>query len=138
MLSLHVSLALLLSTLLTAPQPAKGSLAQEVHKLTEAINRRDLNALKAEVSPSRIYVEIADKPGAYLTSSQTVVVMESFMQNRTSLNSSFEFVTDDGERGSASGQLAARYDGRPVTYRLNFGFLKNDQGKWQLTKISMK
>ncbi len=138
MFSWLLSVLLLFSPLLAAPQPAKGSLREEVKKLSEAINHRDLDALKSTVSPSRIFVEISDRPGAYLTSSQTVVVMESFMQSHGSLNSTFELVTDDGERGSAAGQLSARLSGRPVTYRLNFGFLKNDHGKWQLTKISMK
>ena len=115
-----------------------GTLRDEIHKLADALNHRDLAAIRTQISPSRIFVEIADRPGAYLTSSQTVVVMESFIRTRTSISSSFDFVNDDGFEGSASGTLAARKDGLPVSYKLNFGFTKDSKGKWLLTKISMK
>jgi hypothetical protein len=67
-----------------------------------------------------------------------MVVMETFFKTRTSVTSTFDFVSDDGVTGSAAGTLSARKDGRSVRYRLNFGFTKNDSGSWLLTRISMK
>jgi ketosteroid isomerase-like protein len=112
-------------------------LRQQVQKLADALNHRDLAAIRAQIHPTRIYVEVDDK-AAYLSHSQTLVVMETFFKNRSSVTSTFDFVSDDGVTGSASGTLSARKDGKPVRYRLNFGFTKNDAGAWLLTRISMR
>ncbi|GEM_PF-3587503 len=138
MLALFAFYFFLGSSAVLAPGAPAVSLRDEIKKLADAMNRRDLEALRSEITASRIYVELTDRPGAYLTSSQTAIVMQSFLESRTSISSTFDLITDDGERGSASGHLAARKDGQPVNYRLNFGFLKNDEGKWVLTKISIE
>ncbi len=115
-----------------------GLLKQRIAQLFAALNHRDLEAIKSQISPSRIYVEISDKTGAYLTNSQTLAVMESFLRSHTSLSAKFEFDSSEGDNGSASGLLTARRDGRTFTYRLNFGFTRNVRGSWLLTRISMR
>ena len=114
------------------------SLKDQVKKLTEALNKRDLDVIKAQIAPSRIYVEVSDKAGAYLSNSQTLVVMETFLRSRTAVNAAFDFVSDDGVIGSASGSLTARKDGRLIRYKLNFGFVKQNKGGWHLNRISMR
>ncbi|HET6511645.1 MAG TPA: hypothetical protein VFH43_05600 [Candidatus Kapabacteria bacterium] len=114
------------------------SLKDQVKRLTEALNKRDLDVIKAQIAPSRIYVEVSDKAGAYLSNSQTLVVMETFLRSRTAVNAAFEFVSDDGVIGSASGTLTARKDGRLIRYKLNFGFVKQTKGGWHLNRISMR
>jgi hypothetical protein len=108
-----------------------------VQRLADALNHRDLAAIRAQIHPSRIYVEV-DNKSAYLSHSQTLVVMETFFKSRSSVTSTFDFVSDDGVTGSASGSLAARKDGKAVRYRLNFGFSRNESGAWLLTRISMR
>lgn len=115
-----------------------GKLKEQVKKLSDALNKRDLDAIKAQIAPSRIYVEVGDKTGAYLSSSQTLVVMETFLRSRTAVNSIFEFVSDDGVIGTASGSLTARKEGRLIRYKLNFGFTKSSKGDWLLNRISMR
>ena len=110
----------------------------QIHTLFAALNHRDLNVIKSQISPSRIYVEISDKTGAYLTNGQTLAVLESFLRSHTSLSAKLEFDNTDGDNGSASGTLTARRNSRIFTYRLNFGFTKNDRGTWLLTRISMR
>lgn len=112
-------------------------LRQQVQKLADALNHRDLAAIRAQIHPSRIFVEV-DNKSAYLSHSQTLVVMETFFKVRSSVTSTFDFVSDDGVTGSASGSLAARKDGKAVRYRLNFGFTRSDAGAWLLTRISMR
>ena len=112
-------------------------LREQVRRLADALNHRDLAAIRAQIHPTRIYVEVDDK-SAFLSHSQTLVVMETFFKSRSSVTTTFDFVSDDGVTGSASGTLSARKDGRAVRYRLNFGFTKNDGGSWLLTRISMK
>lgn len=113
-------------------------LKEQVKKLTEALNKRDLEVIKSQIAPSRIYVEVSDRAGAYLSNSQTLVVMETFLRSRTAVNAAFEFISDDGVIGSASGTLTARKDGRIIRYKLNFGFVKQDKGAWHLNRISMR
>ena len=113
-------------------------LSNQIQKLKDALNKRDIESLRAQISPSRIYVEIAQKPGAYLSNSQTAMVMESFIRTRSAISSVFDFITDDGETGSASGTLSATESGRQVSYRLNFGFILSSAGTWLLNRISMK
>ncbi|HET6511028.1 MAG TPA: hypothetical protein VFH43_02465 [Candidatus Kapabacteria bacterium] len=117
---------------------SNSGLKEQVKKLTEALNKRDLDVIKSQIAPSRIYVEVSDKAGAYLSNSQTLVVMETFLRSRTAVNAAFEFISDDGVIGSASGSLTARKDGRLIRYRLNFGFVKQDKGSWHLNRISMR
>jgi hypothetical protein len=117
---------------------SNSGLKEQVKKLTEALNKRDLDVIKAQIAPSRIYVEVSDKAGAYLSNSQTLVVMETFLRSRTAVNAAFEFISDDGVIGSASGTLTARKDGRLIRYKLNFGFVKQDKGSWHLNRISMR
>jgi hypothetical protein len=119
-------------------QVPDGPLKQQINLLFAALNHRDLETIKTQISPTRIYVEISDKTGAYLTNSQTLAVMESFLRSHTSLSAKFEFDSTDGDNGSASGLLTARRDGRTFTYRLNFGFTRNLRGSWLLTRISMR
>ena len=119
-------------------QATDGLLKQRITQLFAALNHRDLESIKTQISPTRIYVEISDKTGAYLTNSQTLAVMESFLHSHTSLSAKFEFDSSDGDNGSASGLLTARRDGRTFTYRLNFGFTRNIRGSWLLTRISMR
>jgi hypothetical protein len=119
-------------------EQSNSGLKEQVKKLTEALNKRDLEVIKAQIAPSRIYVEVSDKAGAYLSNSQTLVVMETFLRSRTAVNAAFEFVSDDGVIGSASGTLTARKDGRIIRYKLNFGFVKQDKGAWHLNRISMR
>ncbi len=113
-------------------------LREQITKLFAALNKRDLEAIKAQISPNRIFVEISDKAGAYLSNSQTLAVMESFLRSHTAVSAKFEFDSKEGTNGSASGALTARKDGRTFTYRLNFGFVLNDKGNWLLTRISMR
>ncbi len=113
-------------------------LREQLQKLTDAFSRRDLETIRSQISPDRIFVEIADRAGAYLTNSQTAAVIESFLRTRTAVNCSFEFVSDDGKTGSAAGVLNARSNGRSLSYKLNFGFAKNEKGVWLLTRISMR
>jgi hypothetical protein len=115
-----------------------GRLKEQVKRLAEALNKRDLEVIKSQIAPSRIYVEVSDKAGAYLSSSQTLVFMETFLRSRNAVNAVFEFVSDDGVIGSASGSLTARKDGRLIRYKLNFGFTKSAKGDWQLNRISMR
>lgn len=103
-----------------------------------ALNHRDLETIKTQISPTRIYVEIANKAGAYLSNSQTLAVMESFLRSHSSLSAKFEFDNAEGTSGSASGTLTAQRDGHTLTYKLNFGFTRNDAGIWLLTRISMR
>jgi hypothetical protein len=117
---------------------SNSTLKDQVKQLTEALNKRDLDVIKSQIAPSRIYVEVSDRAGAYLSNSQTLVVMETFLRSRTAVNAAFEFVSDDGVIGSASGSLTARKDGRIIRYRLNFGFVKQTRGNWQLNRISMR
>ena len=121
-----------------AAQATEGPLKQRILDLFAALNHRDLDAIKSQISPTRIYVEIMDKAGAYLTNSQTLAVLESFMRSHTSMNAKFEFDSADGDSGSASGMLTARRDGHTLSYRLNFGFTRNPRGAWLLTRISMR
>jgi hypothetical protein len=113
-------------------------LRDQVKRLAEALNKRDLNVIRSLIAPSRIYVEVAGKEGAYLSKSQTLVVMESFLRTRSSLNAIFDFVSDDGAAGSASGFLSARKDGKLVRYRLSFGFVKTARAEWYLNRITMR
>ncbi|MEO6940348.1 MAG: hypothetical protein ABI444_09460 [Candidatus Kapaibacterium sp.] len=113
-------------------------LREQITKLFTALNKRDLEAIKSQISPNRIFVEISDKAGAYLSNSQTLAVMEAFLRSHTSVSAKFEFDSKEGPNGSASGALTARKDGRTFTYRLNFGFVLNDKGNWLLTRISMR
>ena len=122
----------------TRTKPSDEKLRAQIHRLTDAIVRRDLDVLRSQISPDRIYVEISERTGAYLTNTQTVAVIESFLRTRTAVNCSFEFVSDDGHTGSAAGTLSARKEGRSVSYKLNFGFTKNEKGIWLLTRISMR
>jgi hypothetical protein len=117
--------------------PSDNKLREQVERLTDALNHRDLAAIRAQIHPTRIYVEV-DNKAAYLSHSQTLVVMETFFKTRTSVTSTFDFVSDDGITGSASGTLSARKDGRSVRYHLNFGFTRTDAGAWLLTRISMR
>lgn len=117
---------------------SNSGLKEQVKKLTEALNKRDLEVIKSQIAPSRIYVEVSDRAGAYLSNSQTLVVMETFLRSRTAINAAFEFISDDGVIGSASGSLTARKDGRIIRYKLNFGFVKQDKGAWHLNRISMR
>lgn len=117
---------------------SNGKLKDQVKRLATALNKRDVEAIRSQIAPSRIYVEVANKAGAYLSNSQTLVVMESFLRTRTTVNTAFEFVSDDGHIGSAAGSLTARKDGKLVRYRLNFGFIKTAKGDWQLSRISMR
>jgi hypothetical protein len=126
------------STWVITNSDSDSPLQTQIHNLFEALNHRDLNAIKSQISPTRIYVEISDKTGAYLTNSQTLAVLESFLRSHTSLSAKLEFDNTDGENGSASGTLTARRNSRIFTYRLNFGFTKNDRGIWMLTRISMR
>jgi hypothetical protein len=119
-------------------QSSERTLQNEISRLFEALNHRDLETIKSQISPSRIYVEISDKTGAYLTNSQTLAVMESFLRSHNSLSAKFEFDNSDGENGSASGTLTASRDGHTIAYKLNFGFTKNPHGNWLLTRISMR
>ncbi len=119
-------------------QTVDGPLKQQIELLFAALNHRDLGAIKSQISPTRIYVEISDKTGAYLTNSQTLAVMEAFLRSHSSLSAKFEFDSTEGDNGSASGLLTARRDGRTYTYRLNFGFTKSLRGSWLLTRISMR
>ncbi len=114
------------------------NLRGQIRRLADALNRRDLDTIRAQISPSRIYVEIADRTGAYLSNSQTLVVIESFIRSQTSIASAFDFVTDDGQNGSASGTLLTRKAGHSASYKLNFGFTKNGYNVWLLTRISIK
>ncbi len=125
-------------SMVTVLEQSNSGLKQQVKKLTEALNKRDLEVIKAQIAPSRIYVEVSDRAGAYLSNSQTLVVMETFLRSRTAVNAAFEFVSDDGVIGSASGTLTARKDGRIIRYKLNFGFVKQDKGSWHLNRISMR
>ena len=122
-----------------------GTLRDQIGKLADALNRRDLKVIRSQIGSSRIYVEMTDRPGAYLSNNQTLVVLESFIRSQTSISSVFDFVNDDGLTGSASGTLVAWKDGRSVSYKLNFGFTKSenaiwtsDHPYWLLTRISMK
>lgn len=119
-------------------QASNSPLKDQIAKLSLAINHRDLEAIRTQFGASRIYVEIADKAGAYLSGNQALVVIESFLQARSAINSNFEFVSENGTNGSASGSLAARKDGRVVTYKLNFGFTKGGDGRWMLSRVSMR
>ena len=114
------------------------NLRDQIRRLADALNRRDLDTIRAQISSSRIYVEIADRTGAYLSNSQTLVVIESFIRSQTSIASAFDFVTDDGQNGSASGTLLTRKAGHSTSYKLNFGFTKNGYNVWLLTRISIK
>jgi hypothetical protein len=127
-----------LSSPVTVLYQTNSGLKEQVKKLTEALNKRDLEVIKAQIAPSRIYVEVSDRAGAYLSNSQTLVVMETFLRSRTAVNAAFEFISDDGVIGSASGTLTARKDGRIIRYKLNFGFVKQDKGSWHLNRISMR
>jgi len=113
-------------------------LRDQIRKLSEAINKRDLETIRTLISPSRIFVEIGSKQGTYMSSSQTVAVVESFIRSRSAISTSFDFVTDDGQTGSASGMLSAVESGRAVSYRLNFSFLRGANREWLLSKITMK
>ena len=119
-------------------QNSEGPLRAQIERLFQALNKRDLETIKSQISPQRIYVEVSDKMGAYLTNSQTLAVMESFLRSHTALSAKFEFDSSDGGNGSASGSLTARKDGKTLTYRLNFGFTRNQRGAWLLTRISMR
>jgi hypothetical protein len=121
------------------PQQKRDSkLQDQLKKLSEAFVKRDLAVIKTQISPARLYVQIADKAGAYLSSGQTLVVMESFLRTRTVVSASFDFVSEDGTNGSASGTLSTLKAGRIYSYRLNFGFTKNDKDIWLLSKISVR
>lgn len=110
----------------------------QVKRLAEALNKRDLDVIRSQIAPSRIYVEVAGKEGAFLSKSQTLVVMESFLRTRSALNAVFDFVSDDGNAGSASGFLTARKDGKLIRYRLSFGFVKTGHAEWYLNRITMR
>jgi hypothetical protein len=118
--------------------PPTSALRTDIEKLTQALTKRDLTALRAEISSSRIYVEIDGRRGAYLSNSQAVVVLENFMRTRIAIQTRFDLITDDGQSGSATGFLAARIDGRPVNYKLNLGFILSENKKWLMTRLSLK
>jgi hypothetical protein len=125
------------------PDDSTKTLRDQIGKLADALNQRDLKTVRSQISPFRIYVEIADRPGAYLSNSQTLVVMESFIRSQTSISCVFDFVNDDGFSGSASGTLVAWKNGRSISYKLNFEFTKSeatsgDRPYWLLTRIGIK
>ncbi len=113
-------------------------LRTQIQKLIVALNKRDLDSVRSQISPSRVFVEITTKPGAYLSNSQTILVMESFIRTRTGISSVFDFVSDDGRFGSASGTMTATEGGRRVSYRLDFGFVLSGGGSWLLSRISIR
>ena len=106
------------------PEQKDSKLKEQIARLSSALNRRNLEEIKAQIGANRIYVEIADKAGAYLSSNQALVVMESFLRSRSAVTSNFEFVSENGSNGSASGSLTAQKEGRIVSYKMNFGFTK--------------
>src|SRR5947209_17486659 len=121
-------LAIVLSIfiLMFQASPKTSGLKADIERLADALQMRDLAALRSEISPSRIYVEIEGREGAYLSNSQTVVVLENFMRTRDAIQTRFELITDDGQTGSATGLLDARIRGRPVNYKLNLGFILSE------------
>src|SRR4051812_45755290 len=114
-------LVLIFSILLSSLSMSSG-LKADIEKLSDALTKRDLATLRAEISPARIFVEIDGRQGAYLSNSQTVVVLENFIRTRRAIQTRFDLITDNGQSGSATGILAAKAEGRSVTYKLNLGF----------------
>ena len=138
MLAIVLSAILLLFQMGGHAAPKEGGLKADIERLADALTKRDLATLRTEISASRIYVDIEGRSGAYLSNSQTVVVLEDFMRTRDALQTRFELITDDGQSGSATGSLRARVRGREVSYKLNLGFILAENRRWLLTRISIK
>jgi len=131
-------LALIVSIFLSVLSPMSSGLKADIEKLSGALTKRDLPALRSEISSARIYVELDGREGAYLSNSQTVVVLENFMRSRRAIQTRFDLITDNGQSGSATGILTAKVNGRTLTYKLNLGFILLDNKKWVITRLSIR
>jgi len=114
------------------------TLSDHLKRLTSALSSRNLDSLKQLIDPSRIYVEIAPKEGAYLSPSQTLGVVESFFQSHQSLSFTYVLVKEEGKTGIAIGTLVVAESGRKIPHKVNFGFQKSSLGNWLLSTISIR
>jgi hypothetical protein len=122
---------------LCSPAVQADPLSAHLKRLTSALSSRNLDSLRLLIDPSRIYVEIAPKEGAYLTPSQTLAVIESFFTTHPPLSFSYILVKEEGDNGIALGSLASSDGGKKTTHRVNFGFKKNSSTNWLLIQISI-
>jgi hypothetical protein len=131
-------LALIVSIFLSLLSPMSSSLKADIEKLSDALTKRDLPTLRSEISSARIFVEIDGREGAYLSNSQTVVVLENFMRSRRAIQTRFDLITDNGQSGSATGILTAKVGGRVLTYKLNLGFILIENKRWVIMRFSIR
>jgi len=101
------------------------------------LSGRNLDSLRLFIDPNRIYVEITPKEGAFLSASQTLVVVESFFQLHSAISFSYGLIKEKGNTGIALGTLVVSENGRSAPYKVSFGFQKNGQSKWILSRISI-
>jgi hypothetical protein len=131
-------LALIISIFLSLLSPMSSSLKADIEKLSDALTKRDLPTLRSEISSARIFVEIDGREGAYLSNSQTVVVLENFMRSRRAIQTRFDLITDNGQSGSATGILTAKVGGRVLSYKLNLGFILIENKRWVIMRLSIR
>jgi len=122
---------------LCTPAVHADPLSAHLKRLTSALSSRNLDSLRMLIDPSRIYVEIAPKDGAYLTPAQTLAVIESFFNTHPPLSFSYILVREEGENGIALGSLASSESGIKTTHRVNFGFKKNSSNNWLLNRVTI-
>jgi hypothetical protein len=124
--------------ILSAPLAQAESLSSHLKRLTSSLSARNLDSLRLLIDPSRVFVEISPKEGSYLSPSQTLAVIESFFRNHPPVSFSYILVKEEKNNGIAVGSLSSSERGKVVVHRVIFGFQKNKQGTWLLSRILIR
>jgi hypothetical protein len=114
-----------------------GTLADHLKQFTSVLSNRNLDSLRTLIDPGRIFVEIAPKSGSYLSTSQTLAVVESFFQSHPPVSFSYILVKEEGKTGVAIGTLFVVDGGRKISFKVNFGFQKDSKEHWLLIRITI-
>ena len=117
---------------------AEQSLTDHLKHFTMILSGRNLDSLRMEIDPHRIFVEISGRTGSYIAPSQTLAVLETFFRIRTPISFSYIVVKEESGVGMALGTLNVQENGKLRSYKVTFGFRKSTRNRWLLEKINIR